>query len=96
MYIYKYIHVYIYKYTHKHTQTHTHTHTLTHTHTNTHTHTQFLGKLSELPDKLGDMSTMPHFLGGQVYSRSYPAQPGTSVGSKPEQNVFKMFWARVG
>ena len=22
--------------------------------------------MSELPDKLGDMSTMPHFLGGQV------------------------------
>ena len=47
------------------------TNTRTHAHTRTraraHTHTQeFLGKLSELPDKLGDMSTMPHFLGGQV------------------------------
>ena len=31
-----------------------------------------------------------------TYGRYYPDYSGTSVGSKPEQNVFKMFWARVG
>ena len=30
------------------------------------------------------------------FSRYYPDYSGTTVGSKPEQIVFKMFWARVG
>ena len=33
---------------------------------NTASKVEFLGKLGELPRKVGDMSTMPNFLGGQV------------------------------